>query len=875
MPIRITCPSCRAAYSLSDDMRGKTIRCRRCEKQLAIPGKSKTALKDEDGITETKSLKPGGESASPRGSRTRPGAWGKRRDDDDDDAPRSRPKKKEAGISPALLVGGGLGALAIVAIAVVVIVLASGGGSSNQNQEQVAQETKPKLEKPPPKKVEPKIELPVEKEPDPKIEPPIEDPPEKDRPIVINPGGGQLDPAVLHKVKKATVYLKVALPNGDQATGTGFFGVESGLVLTNAHVVGMLDSEQKPRKIDVVYKSGEKDERTFTGQILGFDRATDLAVLRVVGDNLPSPLEVRSAKDLLETQQVYVFGFPFGEQLGKNITISPSAVTSLRKDSLGELRQIQVNGGINPGNSGGPIVNARGEVIGVAVAIIKGTQISFAIPGDFVHSILNGRILGLEVGQPFKDKEQLKIPFTIEVLDPLNRMKTVALEYWTGNAGGPRGPSTKPPQPQAGDSPRQKIEVKIKDNLARGEMTLPKMEPGKMLWTQPLYVNGKGQVQWVAASMQAPSSPVERQAVKLVLKHPNGARPVNLSSLNKISISGGSKNLDFDINMVTKLVESTVGVNAQGFAAYRLQYKKYEIGLPTHLMTPSTGARMKRIVQDIGKLSANLMLDGRGNLIKNDVDLSRVPPTSRNDLDDLHSQIKDSLDALVVPVPNKVVQVGERWKAVRPMMVFTGERGEPAAMELTYTYEGLRTRDNRKEAVIGINGQARGRLGDELRVQGSVTGMAYFDTAGGQVALAEVKALVEINLGGKNKASGTLSSKMERTVGTELLNQRGQLTVKEPRDSRNSHFKTHSLKMVAGKTYTISVESSRPGTPGFFDTYLRIEDTKGNVLAQDDDGGVDLNSMLVFRPERDDLYRVIVTSFEPGKTGGYHLVVRH
>ena len=66
--------------------------------------------------------------------------------------------------------------------------------------------------------------------------------------------------------------------------------------------------------------------------------------------------------------------------------------------------------------------------------------------------------------------------------------------------------------------------------------------------------------------------------------------------------------------------------------------------------------------------------------------------------------------------------------------------------------------------------------------------------------------------------------------------------------------------MVGGKTYTISLESpGRPGTPGYFDTYLRIDDTKGAILAQDDDGGVDLNSLLVFRPERDDVYRIIVT----------------
>jgi S1-C subfamily serine protease len=230
--------------------------------------------------------------------------------------------------------------------------------------------------------------------PEPKPEAPApQQPPARPLEAVEQPPGplpAQLSREDLTRVKKATVYIRAHVPGG-VSQGTGFFAVEQGLVVTNAHVLKMLDSPRRPTRIDVVFDNGGPAERTFTAQLLSVSRNPDLAALRVHGANLPEPLPVRSAKFLTELQKVYIFGFPFGEQLGKDITVSESSVSSLRKRAgSNALKEVQVNGGMQPGNSGGPVVDSSGHVVGVAVSVIRGTQINFAIPGEDVRSFLRG-----------------------------------------------------------------------------------------------------------------------------------------------------------------------------------------------------------------------------------------------------------------------------------------------------------------------------------------------------------------------------------------------------------------------------------------------------------------------------------------------------
>jgi len=203
---------------------------------------------------------------------------------------------------------------------------------------------------------------------------------------------------MVERVKRATVYIRCRFKNGEGGTGSGFVEKDSRLVVTNAHVIGLKEDKYKgPRAIELVFNSGEGQDKEYHygGELVAYDREHDLAILRPflieVGSRqgIPDGLPVPKSPSLAYLQKLFVFGYPLGESLGTEITVSETSVSSLRKDpDTGKLRQIQVKGGMNPGNSGGPVVDVSGNVVGVAVAVIKGTDINFAIPGEVVQEFI-------------------------------------------------------------------------------------------------------------------------------------------------------------------------------------------------------------------------------------------------------------------------------------------------------------------------------------------------------------------------------------------------------------------------------------------------------------------------------------------------------
>src|SRR5262245_31691219 len=241
----------------------------------------------------------------------------------------------------------------------------------------------------------------------------------------------QLADDLLKKVKHGTVHLSVKLANGNMSEGSGWF-IDRGMVITNAHVLNMHGGDKRlPAKLEVTIDSGEKTSRTVTAKFKGAAYEADLMLLELDGDpnTFPEPVLLNPDAELNETQAVYVFGFPLGKSLGKSITVSRSSISSLRKEN-GHLKEIQLDGGIHEGNSGGPVVNDKGEVVGVAVGGVVGTNIKFAIPGRLVSDLVNGKFLNLTLEQSYLEGEKISIPAVVKILDPLSRIKNVRVEYW-------------------------------------------------------------------------------------------------------------------------------------------------------------------------------------------------------------------------------------------------------------------------------------------------------------------------------------------------------------------------------------------------------------------------------------------------------------
>ncbi len=139
-------------------------------------------------------------------------------------------------------------------------------------------------------------------------------------------------------------------------TGSGFF-FEDGLVMTNAHVVGDF------LKATVVSKFSGMN-LGITGDVIGVDEDFDVAVIQV-GRNSDRPtLRFGDSGSSQLAEDVVVIGFPLSDILGESISVSGGIISSKR--NIDGVEMIQTDAAINPGNSGGPLLNARGEVIGMA-----------------------------------------------------------------------------------------------------------------------------------------------------------------------------------------------------------------------------------------------------------------------------------------------------------------------------------------------------------------------------------------------------------------------------------------------------------------------------------------------------------------------------
>lgn len=166
-----------------------------------------------------------------------------------------------------------------------------------------------------------------------------------------------------------------------QSLGSGFVVASNGTVVTNAHVI------EGASRILVTLNNG----RELEAEVLGFDRDSDVAVLKVEGRDLTA-VDLGSSGDLMIGETVIALGNP----LGLSNTVTTGVLSARGRTVPAETGErlftdfLQTDASINPGNSGGPLVNLDGEVIGINTAIVAGAEgIGFAIPADRVRRIVD------------------------------------------------------------------------------------------------------------------------------------------------------------------------------------------------------------------------------------------------------------------------------------------------------------------------------------------------------------------------------------------------------------------------------------------------------------------------------------------------------
>jgi len=249
------------------------------------------------------------------------------------------------------------------------------------------------------------------------------------------PGGaGEMDPSMEEFFRRFGIPIPGRPnprpgPRGDEepqqrGVGSGFILSADGFVMTNAHVVDGAD------EVLVTLT----DKREFKARIVGTDRRTDVAVVKIEAAGLPF-VKIGDVNRLKVGEWVMAIGSPFGLEN----SVTAGIVSAKQRDTGDYLPFIQTDVAINPGNSGGPLLNLRGEVVGINSQIYSRSGgfmgISFAIPIDEAMRVSdqlrsNGRVIRGRIGVQIA-------PVTKEVAESIGLGKPAGALVQSVESGGP------------------------------------------------------------------------------------------------------------------------------------------------------------------------------------------------------------------------------------------------------------------------------------------------------------------------------------------------------------------------------------------------------------------------------------------------------
>jgi S1-C subfamily serine protease len=620
------------------------------------------------------------------------------------------------------------------------------------------------------------------------------------------------------RVKRAAVYIKAVAEIGE-GSGSGWIGMESDLIFTNAHVLFMkAPNSPEPKKLTVYLNSGTPDQIEIPHsklKILAVDRDIDLAVIKIIGmPNLPPPLKIRLSAGVRDAETVYTIGFPLGSQISTvvgqtrkepSVSVRKTTVSGTVGDDYGQIVQMKLEGGINPGNSGGAVVDTNGDVVAVVVAMIgggtRGNFIGLAIPTEFVNGLVAGRVANLEYGIPYRDKDKVKVPVTAHCLNPFDKTLEIHVRHWIGDVNAPyRVPGNEIPKPDANDANNTTVELKYdpKSKTATGELVYPDAPTGRTYWAQPYFANALTMYRMPGIKVPMNGPPVERVPANLVSAPKIGTRrAVTLSNSSDLTEyhegEGESKDEKIKIKTTLKVNESVEKPdNTDQIQAAKLRLRFESINLSAEgfggaLQEDILGKKNQEQLNTLIKLAeAYGLLNRFGEMYKYTIGVRGINDPLFNFL--VNAMTTDSLEALQatsIPMPNGPVNPGQTWTSTKDLRLYLisgpttltpGAGGKVSVKQpkpreykyrdqVTYTYLGVRERNGRKEAVVQVEGKSIQSPGAKQTVSGSVKGLAWVEIDTGVVVEATIKKEFELDTSGegaKKRVSGENEYKITR-----------------------------------------------------------------------------------------------------------------
>jgi hypothetical protein len=351
------------------------------------------------------------------------------------------------------------------------------------------------------------------------------------------------------------------------------------------------------------------------------------------------------------------------------------------------------------------------------------------------------------VGKAFRVSGQAKLPVKINCLDPLNRIRQLKVDVWAGSEGLDRPASNQAPKPQPGDGPRETIAISGADGLFSGEIPVPSVGSGQVLWVQPVVVHGNGSTVWEPAIsvVYDPEMVLERREALIEFKPPTGpvdrtlklTRNTNLTSFLKTGqISPFSQKMDCDI--LESLSPDSRGTGTGVRLTMGESSFIQEVNGTKQVMPPETVTGIRDSYPTF-LVDATHTCKERGNRT-----FSNVAPAFRPVTAAMFETFCTTYEATTLPVPNRTVKPLEKWPAKFPMLVIRDNRRTVNDVHLTCTYEGTRTVAGHNEAYLTLTGVVKGRGAQANADLGNVTGHALVDLDKGFISLVKLTISSEV-----------------------------------------------------------------------------------------------------------------------------------